>query len=215
MSDYGNARKFSEKVVNESPFLLDFNTLTPANAPNLPPFLNNPEILYFNSAMGTNLTGAAFIIADSNLYASYADNDLRKSVFFVKSIAGPIGTVRFKGSYYNNVNASVFYGLTTDEMYLILAESLVRSNLVNEGLAVLNFLIRKRYIIGSFQDYDTQDKDEALGIVLNERRKELVFRGQRWMDIRRLNLEGRNIEIRRLIDGNTYILPPNDLRSTY
>ena len=45
-----------------------------------------------------------------------------------------------------------------------------------------------------------------------ERRKELIFRGLRWIDIKRLNLEGANIEQRRFLDGKEYILEPNSNR---
>ncbi|HEY0177744.1 MAG TPA: RagB/SusD family nutrient uptake outer membrane protein, partial [Pedobacter sp.] len=51
-----------------------------------------------------------------------------------------------------------------------------------------------------------------LRIVLQERRKELIMRGIRWMDIKRLNKEGANITLTRKLNGNVYTLPANDLR---
>jgi len=38
------------------------------------------------------------------------------------------------------------------------------------------------------------------------------MRGLRWMDVKRLNREGRNISMRRFIDGKEYVLSPNDKR---
>lgn len=55
------------------------------------------------------------------------------------------------------------------------------------------------------------DEEAALELILNERRKELPFRGLRWSDLRRLNKEGYNITLQRKLDKN-YILPPNDRR---
>ncbi len=56
------------------------------------------------------------------------------------------------------------------------------------------------------------DAEEAKVKVLQERRKELIFRGTRWSDLRRLNLEGAGIGLNRIINGVTYTLPPNDAR---
>jgi starch-binding outer membrane protein, SusD/RagB family len=39
-----------------------------------------------------------------------------------------------------------------------------------------------------------------------------LMRGIRWIDIKRLNKEGKNIIPKRLIDGQTYLLP---LESSY
>jgi hypothetical protein len=38
------------------------------------------------------------------------------------------------------------------------------------------------------------------------------MRGLRWMDIKRLNKDGAKITLTRNVEGNTYTLPPNDLR---
>jgi len=51
-----------------------------------------------------------------------------------------------------------------------------------------------------------------LQLILRERRKELVMRGIRWTDIKRLNLEGANIVLTRKIGADTFTLLPNDLR---
>ncbi len=54
-----------------------------------------------------------------------------------------------------------------------------------------------------------QDNNEALGIVLLERRKELLMRGIRLSDIKRLNLEGTAIKMVRMIEGERVELSPN------
>ena len=51
---------------------------------------------------------------------------------------------------------------------------------------------------------------------LAERRKELIQRGLRWTDLRRLNLDPRfAVTIERVVQGATYQLLPNDLRYTF
>jgi hypothetical protein len=59
------------------------------------------------------------------------------------------------------------------------------------------------------------DATEALNIILIERRKELLMRGLRWMDIKRLNKEDAGIVMKRTINGQTYTLLPNDLRYSF
>jgi len=64
-------------------------------------------------------------------------------------------------------------------------------------------------------DYATTE-NEALKMILSERRKELVFRGTRWMDLRRLNREPEHASVvRRQLDGKEYLLLPGDLRYTF
>src|SRR5690606_32754887 len=60
-----------------------------------------------------------------------------------------------------------------------------------------------------------KDREDALGQILDERRKELLFRGVRWSDVRRLNIEGRNIILKRKLAGEEYILPPNSLKYAF
>ena len=57
------------------------------------------------------------------------------------------------------------------------------------------------------------DADELLRIILQERRKELLFRSLRWTDLRRLNKDSRfAVTLTRKLNNDTYTLPPNDAR---
>ena len=52
----------------------------------------------------------------------------------------------------------------------------------------------------------------TIDTIRKERRKELLFRGLRWIDIKRLNKEGAGINITRLVNGLVYTLEPGDPR---
>ena len=78
----------------------------------------------------------------------------------------------------------------------------------------INSLLRKRWRRGSFTGYPAGSAGDALDTVLLERRKELAFRGLRWTDLRRLNKEGANITLTRILNGTTYTLAPNGLNYT-
>ena len=68
----------------------------------------------------------------------------------------------------------------------------------------------------SFPQFAANDPDEALSLILQERRKELVYRNLRWTDLRRLNLEPKFAKsIKRTIKGTEYILEPNDGRYVF
>lgn len=218
MGEYDDAEKYADSVLNEYNTLLDYNSaLVSANSTFIfPPYPNNPEIIFYayqNGYAETFPYGAGGIgYVDTTLYNSYDNNDLRKSLFYTSNGTGQIqfaGT--YTGTFYN------FCGIATDEIYLIRAECLAREGNYEGAMADINTLLSKRYITGTFQPLTADNADEALRIVLNERRKELPFRGQlRWEDLRRLNQDKRfEVTLKRIIDGQVYTLPPNDDRYVY
>jgi hypothetical protein len=147
---------------------------------------------------------------DSSLYQSYDLNDLRKGIFF------KTGGIGFKGNYDGTSTANYFNGLAVDEMYLVRAECFARNNNMVAALNDLNTLLSKRWKAGTFIGITAVDADDALQKILNERRKELVGRGIRWFDLRRLNQEPRfAITLSRVMGGTTYSLPPADNRYTF
>ncbi|MGN6802429.1 MAG: RagB/SusD family nutrient uptake outer membrane protein [Ginsengibacter sp.] len=144
---------------------------------------------------------------DSTLYNSYDSSDLRTIAFFK-----PDNNYHtFKGSYASNMNV-LFTGIATDEIYLMAAECYARMGNITEAMNTLNHLLEKRYATGTFTPATAANKDEAVNKVLSERRKELLLRGLRWMDLKRLNKEGRNIVLKRIINGEVFLLPANDPR---
>jgi hypothetical protein len=94
---------------------------------------------------------------------------------------------------------------------LIAAEGYSRSGNLEMGNLYLNELLRNRYDKESWEDLMIEEQEELLKRILLERRKELIGRGIRWSDLRRLNQEtGSEITLERVIDGETYSLLPND-----
>lgn len=217
MSDYSNAKLFAQKCLDAyNRPLLNFNSLSSATSYPIPKF--NDEVIFSampNTAPNTYLVSITTTRVDSNLYASYANNDLRKDLFF--RLREP-NAYSYRGSF--DGNGVPFFGIATDEQYLILAECSVRLHDVTGGLKYLNDLLKTRYRttagVSSFTPYSLTDENQALSLVLAERRKELIMRGLRLTDLRRLNMEPAfAISLYRKIDGKTYVLPPNDPRYTW
>lgn len=216
MRDYVNAEKYADLVLKDYSALMNYNTLIPVKSPVVETY--NPEVIFHNTAFSDVLlfvTAPAFQKVDSILYRSYNDDDLRKTVFFLPNTGGNTGTYSFRGSYHGNLMAtSIFDGLATDEIYLIKAECLARAGKPQESMDKLNALMVTRWKNSvPYPTITASSPADALNKVLTERRKELLFRGLRWSDIRRLNLEGANITLKRVIGDVTYTLAPNDLRS--
>lgn len=209
MAKYDSAYYFADKVLLENKELLDFNDPTEVNLTTAYPLarFNKETLGYFELVTINGQLGVNNANIDSNLYRSYEANDLRKQAFFKKNADG---YVSFKGSYSGGAN--LFGGPTVDEMYLIRAECLIRKGNIQDGLDDIDYLLSKRYKTGNYLPSSVENQMDALDLVLDERRKELVFRGLRWMDLKRLNEEGQNIQLKRFINNKEYILSPKDNR---
>jgi hypothetical protein len=211
MRKYELSGEFADKALEIKGNLKNFSSLktTPASFYPFSPRFSNEEIIcesYMISSPALSNTKAKI---NASLYNSYDANDLRKSAFFKTTGGFPY----FRGSYTGSVN--LFDGVATDEMYLIRAESYARKGMVTEAMNDLNALLVTRWKIDAntnmttYVDQTAADANEALTIILAERRKELLMRGLRWMDIKRLNKEGANIILTRVVKGTTLELLPD------
>lgn len=216
MGDYAQALLYADRVLAVHPALMDFNKVN-VNSRNPFPVAENPELLYFgSSASGSSLLAISRANVDTLLYRSYHTNDLRKTAFFSRRTDGYYS---FKG-FYTGAEVSYFAGLATSELYLIKAECLMRAGQLQQGMDVLNQLLLTRWKAGTYNPYEVTDKLGSLKILYAERRKELMRRGIRWMDLKRLNKEpdfAKTLTRKMLIDGKEELfeLPPNDLRYVY
>jgi tetratricopeptide (TPR) repeat protein len=205
MRKYDQAELYADSCLQLFNTLLDYNKLN-ASA-NFPIAQFNAEVIKQSRIPVPAPLSNTRARIDQQLYSSYAANDLRKTIFFK---AGTNGSYVFKGSYEGGGN--LFSGVATDEVYLMRAECRARAGKTDDAMKDLNTLLVKRFKAGTFIPLTASDSNQALTMVLTERRKELLMRGLRWMDLKRLNKEGLNITLKRSVAGQDYTLPPNDLR---
>lgn len=208
MEDYTKAGVYADSSLQLYNTLVDYNTL---NAAANQPFSRfNKEVIFQSIMLQVGMFSVSNLRVDSTLYQSYAANDLRRTLFFRSN---GTGTVAFKGSY--DGSANFFGGIATDEMFLTRAECRARTGDVSGALADLNTLLVKRFKTLTYVPVTGLPAEDALKIILIERRKELVFRGLRWFDLRRLNKDpGFAKTLVRKLNGVFYELPPNDPRYT-
>lgn len=215
--DYANAKQAATESLKLYSQLIDYSSTTEVNVTLSEPFLKkgilNPEILYYaNDENSLNAVNTSARI-DSFLYSSYDINDIRKTAFFRQNTGE--NTYRFKGSYNGSSSVGAFVGLGTAEVYLIRAEANARLGDISSAIQDLNALLVKRYKPGTVPAFNPSTPDQALNIILTERKKEMIYRGVRWADIRRLNKNSSTaITLTRNLNGTIYTLPPNDLRYT-
>lgn len=214
---YLSMRKYEEALFHSDEALKIYDGLMDYNKPedgvnanaSIPFKKYNKETIFYTENNGyqggffKNSNGGRI---DTVLFDTYEDHDLRKQLYFIKS-----GDYYQTRATYTETNYTYFTGLAFDELYLIRAECKARLNNVSEAMQDLNHLLRHRYDnTKPFIEKIAVNEKQALDIILLERRKSLIFRGLRWVDIKRLNKEGYNISIIRNIAGKEYILPPND-----
>jgi hypothetical protein len=206
LRDYSKAYYYANACLSQNNILTDYNSLTLSTFNLSNTFL--AEDIFHASMVNYDITYRDEAIIDSNLYNSYDQNDLRKKFFFYKSNNKPY----FRGTY--DFKSNRFSGLATDEIFLIRAECNARTGNITAAMTDLNTLLVKRWNnLVLFAPLTSTDSDDALRKILIERRKELICRGIRWTDLRRLNKEGAfKKTITRIINGVTYTLPPNDIK---
>lgn len=207
MNQHQLAERYADSCLGLYNQLLNYNTLSISDRA---PFnKTNPEIIFKSNV--TDKADALYELSDSGciidsvLYQSYATNDLRLKAFYIINEGSglPISKKSYNGIVFP------FTGLASDEMYLIRAESRARAGNTTGAMNDLNALLKNRWATGTFVPFTTSP-DSTVNLILQERRKELPFRGLRWTDLRRLNKEGYNIKLTRNFNNTTYTLLPND-----
>lgn len=205
MHNYENAAFYAEKSLEGSADLLDFNTVD--GTVNFPFTVFNDEVVFHYTLTTYSVFSRQAFNVDTTLYHTYQIGDLRRELFFLEQQ----GRIKYAGSYSGTNN--LFGGFTTAEMYLTAAEGKARTGRVSEALDYLNTLLASRYRTGSFKPHSETDPEKLIETILLERRKEVLFRGIRWEDVRRLNAEGiYSITMRRFLNNQWFELGPHDNR---
>lgn len=210
LGKWNEAAQYAGTVLQKHSTLLDFNGLSATSSLPFPTIQNkHPEVLHYQQMDFSSTYAGNNSLFDTVLYQSYANNDLRKSIFFRLVAGKPV----FKG-FYTGINGVPFGGLATNEVYLIRAEAMARLGNVSEAMNALNSLLQKRWRTGSFLPLTAVDPADALRKVITERRKELPFSGNLvWTDLRRFNLEPPFARsLKRVYQNSVYELSPNSIR---
>ncbi|RYD98042.1 MAG: RagB/SusD family nutrient uptake outer membrane protein [Sphingobacteriales bacterium] len=201
MNQYAEAALYADSALQLKSQLIDYNNINAAAVNPFPEY--GMEVLHHVTIANPTILNQSNATIVDELYNSYAADDLRKKVFFTKLSGRNV----FKGNY--SGESSLFFGPAVDEMYLNRAEGYARINKLPEALADLNALMLKRWDkTKAYVPYSSSDQTTVINWVLAERRKELLMRGLRWGDVKRLNNLGYAIKLERKYNGSGAVLEP-------
>lgn len=197
MNDYEKALIYSIKTLENAPQLIDYNKFGTI------PF--SPTVEFCETVFWTStqvLEWQEWIyprciedevgkqIPSQELVNTYdQENDLRYKLFYTEDgndfaylseVPVPLH-VHFDEGYL------LMTGLTTAEVYLNKAEAQIRTGKWQDGLKTLDILRQSRYEAGTYNLLSATSQDEALKIVVDERRREMPF-SMRMYDVRRYSV---------------------------
>lgn len=205
MRDFTNAAAYADSTLAISGSLYDYNTAVASTPYVFPTQFNDPQVIL--RKVPRQLSGTPQL--SQSLLDLLGTKDLRYALFvrtgntFYPAFSG-MGF--WSRDYYGDGSA---VGLTVNETWLIKAECLARSGKKDEAIAMLNTLRKLRFRPADYADLTAATADDALRLVIDERRREFFGAGLRWFDQRRLDKDPLFAKpMVRILKGNTYTLAP-------
>lgn len=196
MERYEEAAAYADSVIQDHQFrLLDFNSV------------NDTSVVYGSSPETIFTQGASVIAAlhcplykpskyyeeyecsgysaSTELLDSYAENDLRRDLFFIPRPSPGSGErcVKWRGNI-DSDEVSDYMAIRLPEVYLNKAEALAQLGRDAEAKTTLEELLRNRFVGGAVEEIGESGR-ELVQRIRDERRRELCCEGHRWFDLRR------------------------------
>lgn len=171
---------------------------------NVPDRANNPENIYIRLAPYTFGLSSSVYGSEDLIKLYDKEKDMRYLLYFTRYIDGVDSDYDFWAPFlYTNM------AMATPEIYLIAAECEARIGKIENAMKYINTLRDNR--IKDNVALTASTKQEALKLVLEERRRELTFVGcTRLIDLKRLNREPEFAKtIIHEVEGVEYKLEPN------
>lgn len=209
--EYSEALILAEEALKIKSDLIDLNNyevvrpdLTTGRT-NVPEYKENKECVYIRYS-NYSMQGSSYVASELiDLFDQ--ENDQRFNLYLTKDYN------RKKRDYYvwaPGINVNI--GISTPEIYLIAAECQARLGFPELAMGHLNKLLEKRMV--NFVPVTATDKDEALKLVLEERRKEFMMLPVfRLADIKRLGSDPKFAKtIERTVGNETIAIAPTSNR---
>lgn len=208
MFDYQSAAATAKESLELYPDRLDFRDVD--GAARFPFERIGKEVIFYSDLLSIAFNRSSEVYVDTLLASTYWEDDLRLPIYF-----DSVGHNRLSYTGRLSGTTSMFGGLSVGELELNLAEGLARTGDEVGAKSVLEEFLSRRIASDEIPSLDVEGK-ELIQLILDERRRELIGRGLRWTDLRRINQEaGYEITMKKSLNGQSYILEPNSVRYTY
>ncbi|SFD34950.1 RagB/SusD family nutrient uptake outer membrane protein [Algibacter pectinivorans] len=184
------------------------------------PAEDNVEVLSYMYMSGYTEMNFAFIsIISPELVNLFGDDDARFNLFFNSTSTSFLdqgsNTAYWNVRYNKYFNPTV--GMKTTEVYLMLAECYARENKLSDAIDILNTLRAKRILSETTDLQVPSTRKETMELIINERRKELLFGFHRFFDLKRFNNEPEYAKtiarvfpiVNQTVPQETYVLKPD------
>lgn len=180
--DYQGALLHAEEALKIDDTLMDYSELDSTLRYSFDLF--NPEVIHYGELLSGRYASSTATFVNPEIVRLYQEGDLRAFFFFKDSQVDSLKNFRgnYTGAYY------IFGGLAVDEVVLNKAEAAIRIGDSGKALEALDLLIKNRVLTEYLPTWTGIADTELLEVIKAERRKELVFRGVRWLDLKRYNL---------------------------
>ena len=211
-ADYPHAARYADSALARQSILLDLRKYVD-NVVTLPLLYQDPEVMLAKEVRGLSQVYALH----PSLVQLFTAGDLRYTIFTADGSAYAWAPFTGRGFWRPMLSTTgAWTGPGVAEMMLIRAECDARSGKTAEALSLLNTLRVNRFKTEDYTDLTAAAPEEALRLVLEERRRELMGTGLRWFDQKRLNLEPAfATTVTRTYLGKTYTLEPNSNRYVF
>lgn len=216
MGNFEEALTQAEQTLGLQNQLMNLAEYQEVSDANFPQKQDDPELILSKQATSTYRYNPTLLSLSDGLLSSFDTLDLRYQLFTRPNEDLTYGTLTMGRSYCKEAltGEARNAGPTVPEMMLIKAECLARSGNVDEALAIINELRKFRFTEDDYTELSATSNDEAMQVVLAERRRELMGKGGfRWFDLKRLNTEPEFAKtITHPFLNQTFVLEPGDTR---
>jgi tetratricopeptide (TPR) repeat protein len=193
MDNYSEAKKYANMALQLNNALFDYNLLSFINPLKPLSGIAGKPIDYQNVEMFSyKKTGFGSILTNNSISPEFLNLLGTKDLRYVFGFT----TLDRNGKpnpdiYPLYIPSELIFNIGVPEMMLISAESEARAGQIAPALKLLNDLRKKRFRADDYVDLAAATADEALKLVIDERRRELFGKGLRWFDMRRLDSDSR------------------------
>lgn len=187
MRNYPQALLYADSTLQLQSTLYDLRAFANSSSPfdfmNIPESYQHPEVILMKAAYNQD----APLLLSPELQTLLGPDDLRLKVFGI----GDQLLYNYDGNFFSYISPfeSRHVGPRVGEMYVTKAECQARAGDATGAMTTLNELRKQRFADDKYVPLTATDAHDALVKSLQERRRELMGRGYRLADLKRLNKE--------------------------